>query len=164
MQITPLTPIAAARIIHGQLRRGRTIFICGNGGSAAMASHFAAELMVRYVKNRPPIPCISLTADQAVITACANDFGYEYVFSRQIDALGRAGDVLIALTTSGQSDNVHRAVAMAERKAMDVLAPLSRQDTETTAQCQERHLGWLHRLTVDLESLLHPGLNEESPP
>lgn len=140
---------AAATCIQA-LKAGNKILICGNGGSAAMASHFAAELVVRYAKNRDALPCISLTADQAVITACANDFGYEFVFGRQLEALGQPGDVLIALSTSGKSRNVNIAIALAHRKGLHVLEP-ERSPLETTADKQESHLTWLHDLAEQIE-------------
>ena len=132
------------------IRDGKKILICGNGGSAAMASHFAAELIVRFKKNRQAIPCISLAADQSVITACANDFGYENVFSRQIEALGQPRDVLIVLTTSGKSENIKRAIDEATRRDMWVIQ--SQNPTlETTADRQETHLSWLHDLAQAIE-------------
>ena len=143
-----MTP--AAQICVDALKAGRKILICGNGGSAAEASHFAAELVVRYAKNRRALPCISLSADQAILTACANDFGYDTVFERQVQAFGNPGDVLIALTTSGKSRNVNRAIGAAHAAAMRVLEP-ERPELQTTAERQETHLRWLHHLAQDIE-------------
>jgi len=140
----------AAQTCIAALRSGRKILVCGNGGSAAQASHFAAELIVRFAKTRRALPCIALSADLAVITAAANDLGYEEVFARQIEALGRAGDVLIALSTSGKSRNVNRAIAEAQRKQMTVLEP-ERDFLHTTAERQEDHMGWLHDLAEAIE-------------
>lgn len=139
------------------IARGGVVFICGNGGSAAMASHFAAELVVRYEKNRRALPCINLAADVGLISACANDLGYASVFARQLHALGRAGDMLITLSTSGKSENVIEAAAYADRIAMGILDPGPRVGEESTAQCQERHLKWLHEVAKGLEDwgLLH---------
>ncbi len=140
--------------IGRKVLEGGVIFVCGNGGSAAQASHFAAELMIRYKANGRPIPCINLAADQSVITACANDLGYEHVFSRQLDALAVAGaDVLIALSTSGKSENVRRAVKLAEEHGILTFEPRSAQITLTEIQ-QEWQLAWLHQLADGLERML----------
>jgi len=141
---------SAAAICVEALKSGHKILICGNGGSAAEASHFAAELVVRYARNRRALPCISLTADQAVITACANDFGYETIFSRQVEALGAPGDVLIALSTSGKSRNVNLAIAQAHKQQMRVLEP-ERPELQNTGERQETHLRWLHELAERIE-------------
>ena len=133
------------------IQRGRKILICGNGGSASMASHFAAELVVRYKVNRPAIPCISLAADQSVITAAANDLGYASVFARQIEALGHTGDVLIALTTSGKSHNILAAMKTARQKGLDVISPPNYTELDTAAR-QEVHLKWLHFLAERIEA------------
>lgn len=126
------------------------ILVCGNGGSAAMASHFAAELVVRYRKERCALPCICLNADAAILTACANDYGFEYIFERQVEAFGNAGDVLIALSTSGKSKNVLRAIAMAERMHMTVIeAP--RVEGMPVSAVQEVQLAWIHNLAELIE-------------
>lgn len=98
-----------------------TIFICGNGGSAADAQHFAAELVVRFRRDRHPSAAIALTVDTSILTACANDYGYERVFERQLHALGKRGDTLIAISTSGTSQNVLRAMTCANEIGMDVI-------------------------------------------
>lgn len=93
----------AARIIAHSLAEGHKILLCGNGGSAADSQHLAAEFIVRLseARIRPSLPAIALTTDTSVLTACSNDFGYDQIFSRQVEGLGQAGDVLIAITTSG---------------------------------------------------------------
>lgn len=91
------------------------LLFCGNGGSAADAQHLAAELVSRFYFNRPALPAIALTTDTSILTAIGNDYGYETLFSRQVEALGQAGDVLIALSTSGNSPNILRALAQAKR-------------------------------------------------
>lgn len=116
------TTAQAARLLIGTLERGGKVLVVGNGGSAAQAQHFAAELVGRYKEDRGGLPAIALTTDTSTLTALANDFGYENVFSRQIEALGTRGDVLVALTTSGRSPNVQRAVEQARRSGMFVLA------------------------------------------
>lgn len=110
-----------AETIAGAAVRGRTIFWAGNGGSAAEAQHLATEFVVRFVRNRRALPSLSLHADSSVVTAAANDFGFERIFARQIEALGRRGDVLVALTTSGRSANVLAAVQEARRRGMRVV-------------------------------------------
>ena len=96
------------------LQNGKKIILCGNGGSAADAQHIAAELTGRYVKERAPLPGIALTVDTSALTAIGNDYGYDQVFSRQLAALGHPGDVLVAISTSGNSKNVIRAVEVAK--------------------------------------------------
>jgi D-sedoheptulose 7-phosphate isomerase len=111
----------AAAIIVDSLKKGGKILSCGNGGSSCDAMHFAEELTGRYRENRKAIPAISIS-DPGHITCVSNDFGYAYVFSRYIEALGNAGDVLLAISTSGNSENVLNAVAAAKAKGMKVVA------------------------------------------
>jgi len=103
---------AAARAAQTLDNDGK-ILICGNGGSASDAQHFAAELVCRYERDRKALGAIALTADTAVLTAAGNDYDFSKIFSRQVQALGRSGDLLVAITTSGQSDNVSLAVETA---------------------------------------------------
>ncbi len=105
----------AAEMILSAYRRGRKILIFGNGGSAADAQHFAAELVGRFERNRPALPALSLSVDTSNLTAIANDFGYEEVFSRQLEALAKSGDVAVAISTSGNSPSVLKAVALARK-------------------------------------------------
>lgn len=111
---------ALARLFGETAARGGTIFFCGNGGSAAEAQHFAAELVGRYQKDRRGLPSVALTTDSSILTAVGNDFGFDTVFARQIDALGRRGDLLVVLTTSGRSRNVLEAVRAARRNGVRV--------------------------------------------
>ena len=101
--------------------QGRTIFFCGNGGSAAEAQHLATELVARFLTDRAAIPAVALTTDTSLLTAVGNDTGFDQVFARQIEALGRRGDLLVAMTTSGRSSNILAAVAAARRRGMTVL-------------------------------------------
>lgn len=113
---------AAARLWIDALRNGGRVLFCGNGGSAADAQHLAAELTGRYEMNRPAMAGIALTTDTSALTAIANDFGYDTVFSRQVEALGRKGDVLYAISTSGNSPNVVLAAEKAKAAGMSVVA------------------------------------------
>jgi D-sedoheptulose 7-phosphate isomerase len=110
-----------ARLFAGTIARGRTIFLCGNGGSAAEAQHLAAELVGRYLKERRALPAMALTTDTSILTAVGNDYGFDRVFARQIEALGRRGDLLVVLTTSGRSRNVLLATAAARARGMRVV-------------------------------------------
>ena len=106
-----MTVDEAAHMLSTCFRKGGKVLICGNGGSAAEAAHFTGELMGFFLdRTRPGLPCINLAADMSVVTAIGNDVGFERVFERQVEALGRPGDVLIAISTSGRSENVSRAV------------------------------------------------------
>lgn len=103
----------AARLIAAAIKAQGKLLLCGNGGSAADAQHVAGEFVNRFLLDRPPLPALALTTDSSVISAIGNDFGYEDIFSKQIQALGRRGDVLLAISTSGNSPNVLRAVETA---------------------------------------------------
>jgi len=150
------------------LARGGTIFWIGNGGSAAEAQHAAAELMGRFRRNRRPLRSLTLTVDTSALTAIANDYGYEEVFARQLSGLGRRGDLLVALSTSGNSPNVLRAVATARELGLRSaaltgadggrlasLADLAlRVPSTDTARIQEGHLVLLHVVCELVENLL----------
>ena len=112
----------AAELIAGALAGGGQVLFCGNGGSAADAQHLAAELVGRLQLERPAYRAVALTTDTSVLTAVGNDYGYADVFARQVEGLGRVGDVLVAISTSGRSENVLRAAAMARAKGMRVVA------------------------------------------
>jgi D-sedoheptulose 7-phosphate isomerase len=136
------------------VRAGGTIFLFGNGGSAADAQHLAAELAVRYVATRPPIAALALTTDTSVLTAIGNDFGFAAVFARQVEAVCRVGDVCIGLSTSGRSENVIAGLAAARRRGAvaaafgggdggrlpEVADPLLLVPSRTTARIQEMHI------------------------
>jgi D-sedoheptulose 7-phosphate isomerase len=111
----------AAAVVE-RLRAGGKILIFGNGGSAADAQHFAAELLGRFARERRALPAIALTTDTSSLTAIANDYGYERVFARQVEALGRSGDVAIGISTSGQSENVVAALALARERGLLTIA------------------------------------------
>ena len=111
----------ASKMCLDTLANGGKILVCGNGGSAAQAQHLVAELVVRFETDRRALNAIALTADTAILTACGNDYGYERVFARQIEALGTAGDTLIAFSTSGKSKNIKEAIHAAHKKGMRIL-------------------------------------------
>jgi D-sedoheptulose 7-phosphate isomerase len=112
---------AAAEAAIATLENGGSLFFCGNGGSAADAQHLAAELAGRYTLERPPLAATALTTNSSSLTAIGNDYGFDQVFSRQLEGLGKPGDVLVALTTSGGSPNVVKAVHAARRLGMTVI-------------------------------------------
>jgi D-sedoheptulose 7-phosphate isomerase len=144
----------ACALMTATLQAGNKVLIAGNGGSAADAQHIAAELSGRYVKNRKALPGIALTTDTSAITAIANDYGYDYVFARQVEAFGRPGDLFIGISTSGNSEVVLRAFKTAREMGCKTLG-LSGRDggkmndlcdlnivvpAETTARIQEMHI------------------------
>jgi phosphoheptose isomerase len=160
----------AGVLLAACLRGGGRLLVCGNGGSAADAQHFSAELLGRFERERAGLPAIALHADTSTLTAVANDYGYEQVFARQVQALGRAGDVLVAISTSGNSPGILRAVEAAQRAGLGVvaltgrdggqLAPLLRPtDVEmrvpapVTARIQEVHILALHCLCELIDEL-----------
>lgn len=112
----------AAEMIHKALKAGGKLLICGNGGSAADSQHVAAELVVRFQKERKALAALALTTDTSLLTAEANDHGFDTIFSRQVEALGKKGDVLLAISTSGNSANVLKAVQSARKKGMLTIA------------------------------------------
>ena len=155
--------VEAARMVRDTVARGGTLFFCGNGGSAADAQHLATEYVVRYTRNRRAYPAVALTTDSSLLTAAANDFGFEHVFARQVEALAKAGDLLIIHSTSGDSPNVLRAAEAARARGISVLAFSARDGgtlrslathtvivpTTRTDRAQEIHL-CLEHLICDL--------------
>ncbi len=113
--------VRASDILVTALKAGKKVLFCGNGGSAADAQHFAAELVVRFKKDRQALPALALSSDPSIVTAASNDYGYENVFARQVEAYGEDGDVLVAISTSGKSPNVNNAVRTAFEKNMKVI-------------------------------------------
>lgn len=165
-------PIAAAIevMVKALLANGK-ILACGNGGSAADAQHFSAELLNRFERERPGLAAVSLTTDTSTLTSIANDYEYEQVFSKQVSALGQPGDVLFAISTSGNSKNVTRALAAAHEREMRVVALTGRGGGEMgkllapgdvhicvphsqTARIQEVHLLTLHCLCDGIDCML----------
>ena len=161
-----------AAVIADSIRRGGKVLICGNGGSAADSQHLAAELVgtLTLDRRRPPIPAIALTTDTSILTAVANDFGFEGVFARQVEAVGKAGDVLIAISTSGNSEDVLLAVDLAGRQGLRTialtgesggkLAPMAdvaiRVPSDETSHVQEAHLAVEQLIAFLVEDELYP--------
>ena len=116
----------ASELILAALRAGKKLLICGNGGSAAAASHFATELVGRYFKNRRPLPAIALNADGSLVTCLGNDYGYEQAFARQIAGFAQPGDIVVVFTSSGNSANVVAALQEARRLGLASIAFLGR--------------------------------------
>jgi phosphoheptose isomerase len=116
----------AAGLMVKALKSGHRILVCGNGGSAADAQHFAAELVGRFEIERAALPCIALTTDSSILTAMSNDYGYDTVFARQVSALGGPGDVLVGISTSGNSTSVERALVEGRSKGMLLIALLGK--------------------------------------
>ncbi len=160
--LAPAIARAGQLMSQSLLDEGR-IFSCGNGGSAADSQHFSAELINRFEMERPALPAIALTTDSSALTSIANDYSYDEIFAKQITALGRDNDVLLAISTSGNSENVNRAIDAAHERAVKVVA-LSGRDggrmadlltdndveirvpAERTARIQEVHIVVLHCL------------------
>lgn len=165
-------PIAAAvDTLFGALANGSKILVCGNGGSAADAQRFAAQLIGRFERERPGLPAIALTVDTSILTAIGNDYAFEQIFSNQVRALGQAGDVLLAISTSGNSVNVLAAIQEAHEREMIVIALSGKgggalsdvlADTdihicvpsERTARIQEVHLLAIHCLCDGIDAML----------
>jgi D-sedoheptulose 7-phosphate isomerase len=124
-----------ADVITGALRTGRKLLISGNGGSAADAQHIAAEIMGRYKKERPAYAAIALTTDTSALTAIGNDYGFEKVFARQVEGLGRPGDVLLALSTSGRSPNILAALNVARQRGLITIGFTGSKGTGMAASC-----------------------------
>jgi D-sedoheptulose 7-phosphate isomerase len=155
----------AAEMIGATVKSGRTLFFCGNGGSAADAQHMATEYVVRYMRARRAVAAIALTTDTSLLTAAANDFGFEQVFARQIEALARPGDLLIIHSTSGDSPNVLRAAEAARKVGAKVLAFSARTGgalraladltivipTQRTDRAQELHMCIEHAICELIE-------------
>ena len=158
----------ASDLIEQCLRAGNKLLICGNGGSASDAAHFATELVVRFVGDRRAYPAICLTCDGGLLTAAGNDYGFDEIFARQVAAFGLEGDVLIVLTTSGKSKNVRRALEEAKSRKLTMIAFLGRDGgstigladvdllvrSDSTARIQEAHQLLLHVLCETIESRL----------
>jgi D-sedoheptulose 7-phosphate isomerase len=157
--------IEASELITKSFSSGGKLMLCGNGGSAADSQHIAAEMTGRFIKDRKPLPAIALTTDTSALTCIANDYSFEDVFARQISALGRLGDVLIAISTSGNSGNVIKAMHVANELSIKVIALTGRDGgrmkaladhsiivpSNTTARIQEAHIFIGHMICGSVE-------------
>jgi D-sedoheptulose 7-phosphate isomerase len=158
----------AAESVIASLENGGTVYLCGNGGSAADAQHLAAELAGRYLTDRPALAAVALSTNTSAVTAIGNDYGFDQVFSRQLEGLGMPGDVLIAITTSGGSANVRRAVESAHAMGMTVIGMTGLKGRRFAALCdlalvtpsdstpriQEGHIAMGHALCELVERAL----------
>ncbi len=164
-------PVAqAADMLSECLRSGHKILLAGNGGSASQATHIAAEFTGRYKLDRKPLAAISLATDVSAITAIGNDYGFEHIFRRQIAAIGAEGDVLIALSTSGNSQNIILAIQQAKKQKIKVISLLGKTGgkqkgladidiiipSENTPRIQEAHLTILHIICEIIEEKMFP--------
>ncbi len=169
-KLLPMVQVAI-ELMFSSISKGGKIMACGNGGSAADAQHFAAELVGRFERERKELGAIALTTDSSILTAIGNDYGYDEVFSKQVRALGKPEDVLLAISTSGNSKNVILAIEAAQKIGMGIIALtgrgggkisqlLSQQSvllcvpSERTARIQETHLLLLHCLCDGIDHLL----------
>jgi D-sedoheptulose 7-phosphate isomerase len=168
-----LTPAiaAAAELMVGQLVQERKILSCGNGGSAGDSQHFSSEMLNRFERERPGLPAMALTTDTSTITSIANDYHYDEIFAKQVRALGQAGDILLAISTSGNSRNVVEAMKAAHDRGMRVVALTGKEGGEmalnlaegdieirvpssSTARVQEVHLLVIHCLCDAIDRML----------
>ena len=167
--------VQAAELMLQCLMNDGKILACGNGGSAADAQHFAAEMTGRFEKERMELAAVALTTDTSALTAIGNDYGFDHVFSKQVRALGRAGDVLVGISTSGNSTNVIEAIKAAHERDMHVIAMTGRdggkiaamlKDTDVllnvpyprTSRIQENHILLIHAMCDCIDSVLLEGM------
>lgn len=171
LEIMPQSIAEAISLMYEALSAGKKILACGNGGSAADAQHFAAELVGRFERERKELPAIALTTDTSIITAIGNDYSFDVIFSKQVRALGQPGDILLGISTSGNSRNVIEAINAAHEKGMSIIALtgkdggkigqlLKAEDVnlcvpaDRTARIQETHLLLLHCLCDGVDHLI----------
>jgi D-sedoheptulose 7-phosphate isomerase len=171
MEIMPQSIAEAIGLMYEALSAGKKILACGNGGSAADAQHFAAELVGRFERERKELPAIALTTDTSIITAIGNDYSFDVIFSKQVRALGQPGDILIGISTSGNSGNIIEAINAAHEKGMSIIALTGKDGgkigqllkagdvnlcvpADRTARIQETHLLLLHCLCDGVDHLI----------
>ena len=176
-EVLPEAIANASMMMVEALIRGNKILSCGNGGSAGDAQHFSSELLNRYERDRPSLPAMALTTDSSTITSIANDYSYDEVFSKQVRALGQPGDILLAISTSGNSRNVITAMEAALSRDMTIVALTGKDGGELagflgpndveirvpsnrTARIQEVHLLAIHNLCECIDNTLFPDSNE----
>lgn len=163
-----------ANLIIEQMKQGKKLLIAGNGGSAADSQHFAAEIVGRFVLERKGYPAIALTTDTSILTAIGNDYGYDTIFSRQVEGLGNEGDVFIGISTSGNSKNIIEAINTAKEKGLKVIGLTGKDggkmkdmcdiclvlNYKETARVQEHHLMSYHLLCEFIEKEMKAFYNE----
>lgn len=171
--LAPLMAEAAEKIVQTLVSDGK-VLLCGNGGSAADAQHFAAEMVGRFERERPGLAAVALTTDTSALTAISNDYDYDLIFSKQVHALGRAGDILVAISTSGNSANVIAAIHAAHDRGMSVIALTGRDGgqiaellsgddvslcvpVQRTCRVQEVHITIIHALCDAVDYMLLGG-------
>jgi D-sedoheptulose 7-phosphate isomerase len=171
MEIMPQSIADAIGLMYEALSAGKKILACGNGGSAADAQHFAAELVGRFERERKELPAIALTTDTSIITAIGNDYSFDVIFSKQVRALGQPGDILMGISTSGNSGNIIEAINAAHEKGMSIIALTGKDGgkigqllkagdvnlcvpADRTARIQETHLLLLHCLCDGVDHLI----------
>lgn len=166
--LEPLQPqlVAAADLVLNSLASGHKILACGNGGSAADAADFTTEFACRFVQDRRPYPALNLSQGGSLVTATGNDYGFEEIFARQVRAFGNTGDVLVAITTSGKSENIRRAIVEGNARELTTITLLGRDGgtcaglanvellvkADSTARIQEAHKFLLHTLCEMVEA------------
>lgn len=169
--------LQTAVLMSDALRAGGKLLICGNGGSAADAQHFAAEMVGRLVRERRAIPAVALTTDTSILTAVANDYSINQVFRRQVEGLGKAGDVLLAISTSGNSENVVQAVQAARALRMTTIGLLGKDggrlaplvdsalivSSPSSQRIQEVHITVIHTWCRLIEDALYPKMSNAEP-
>lgn len=153
--VMPAQIARAGEALAAALKSGRKVLACGNGGSAADSQHFAAELVGRFERERPGLPGIALTTDTSALTAIANDYDYDRVFSKQVEALGNEGDFLLAISTSGNSKNVIEAMKAAQARKLQVIALTGRDGGAMGRMCGPRdfHLNVAHQRTMRVQEV-----------
>jgi D-sedoheptulose 7-phosphate isomerase len=167
--------VAAVNLCTTALRGGGRLLFAGNGGSAADAQHWAGELVSRFYYDRPGLAAIALTTDSSILTAIGNDYGFDYVFARQVEALGQDGDILLAISTSGRSANIRRAMVAARERDMRIIGFTGAAEggiemaalcdicfqvpSEATPRIQEGHEFIGHTLCALIESDMHPRMS-----
>lgn len=177
-EILPEAILTGGELMVGALMNGNKILTCGNGGSAGDAQHFSSELLNRYERDRPSLPAMALTTDASTITSIANDYSYEEVFAKQVRALGQSGDILLAISTSGNSRNVIKAMEAAVSRDMKIIALTGKDGGEMagllgdndveirvpsnrTARIQEVHLLVIHNLCEVIDDSLFPAHHDD---
>mgnify|MGYP002747241693 FL=1 len=174
-QVLAQPTVQAAELLFNTLANDGKFLICGNGGSAADAQHFAAEMTGRFEKERMELAAIALTTDTSALTAIGNDYGFDHIFSKQVRALGRTGDVLVGISTSGNSGNVIEAIHAAHQNGMKVIAMTGRDGGKIaqmlqegdvllnvpyprTARIQEVHILLIHAMCDCIDTMLTEGI------